>query len=93
MDTQDNLYTEVVGDRWLSAWRVARRVIWVQTRDPKHARRFEDRKDCHLVARGVAGGYLRTYEFKNKNLAWAKQLIARYTGNAVTSELEHNLAR
>jgi hypothetical protein len=30
------------------------------------------------VARGVAGGYLRTFEFK-KSLAWAMRLMTRYT--------------
>src|SRR5947208_6837078 len=69
----------VIGDRWLSAWRVAPGVIWVQTRDPKHARRMEQRKDCRLVVQDMAGGYLRTYEFGGKTLGWAERLIRRYT--------------
>jgi hypothetical protein len=70
----------VVGNDVLSAWRVANGVIWVQTRTPKHAGRLAKRSDSKLVVRGVAGGYLRTFEFTGKTLAWAERLVLRYTG-------------
>ena len=72
--------SKTIGDRWLSAWQVAAGVTWVQTRSPLLARKLSQRSDSRLVARGVAGGYLRTYEFAH-GLAWAGRLIARYTRN------------
>ncbi len=69
--------TETIGDRWLSAWQVAPGVAWVQTRSPQFTRKLSQRRDSRLVARGVAGGYLRTFEFQ-RGLAWAGRLIARY---------------
>jgi hypothetical protein len=69
-----------VGDRDLCAWSPVRGAVWVQTRDPKHARRMAQRKDSRLVVRGVAGGYLMTFEFR-KSMAWARRLIARYVGD------------
>jgi hypothetical protein len=67
-----------VGDRDLCAWQPERGIVWVQTRDPQHARRLDKRKDGRLVTAGVAGGFLRTYEFAH-SLAWAVRLVARYT--------------
>jgi hypothetical protein len=67
-----------VGDHVVSAWQVVRGIVWVQTREPKHARRMAQRKDGRLVVRGVAGGYLMTYEFRER-LTWAVRLINRYT--------------
>jgi hypothetical protein len=55
-------------------------VVWVQTRSPQFARKLSQRSDSRLVARGVAGGYLRTFEFPH-GLAWAGRLIARYVKN------------
>lgn len=69
--------TETIGDHWLSAWQVAPGVTWVQTRSPQFARKLSQRSDSRLTARGVAGGYLRTFEFQH-GLAWARRLIARY---------------
>jgi hypothetical protein len=69
-----------IGDRWLSAWLVAPGTVWVQTRSPLYSRKLSQRKDTHLVARGVAGGYLRTFQV-HKGMAWARRLIARYTRN------------
>ena len=69
-----------IGNCDLSAWLVAPGVCWVQARNPNYARRLSRRSDCKLVATGVAGGFLRTYEF-NRGLAWAERLIARYTQN------------
>jgi hypothetical protein len=69
--------TETIGDRWLSAWQVASGMVWVQTRSPQFARKLSQRSDSRLVVRGVAGGYLRTFEFQ-RGLAWARRLVARY---------------
>jgi len=67
-----------VGDRELCAWQPVRGIVWVQTRDPKHAKRMAERQDSRLVVRGVAGGYLRTFEFRH-SMAWAGRLVNRYT--------------
>jgi len=72
--------SETIGTRELSAWQVASGVVWVQTRSPQFARKLLQRSDSRLVACGVAGGYLRTFEFLH-GLAWAGRLIARYTKN------------
>ena len=61
----------------MCAWQPVRGVVWVQTRNPKHARRMAQRKNGRLVVRGVAGGYLRTFEFRG-SLAWAARLMKRY---------------
>lgn len=71
---------EAIGDRWLSAWQVGPGTVWVQTRLPHFARKLSQRSDSRLVARGIAGGYLRTFEFQH-GLAWARRLITRYTRN------------
>jgi len=68
----------VIGDRLLCAWQPVRGVTWVQTRSPQFARKLSQRSDSRLVMRGVAGGYLRTFEFQH-GLTWARRLIARYT--------------
>ena len=68
---------ETIGTRELSAWQVAPGVTWVQTRSPKFARKLWQRSDARPVARGVAGGYLRTFEFQ-QGMAWARRLVARY---------------
>jgi hypothetical protein len=73
--------TETIGNLELSAWLVAPGVTWVQTRLPQFARKLSQRSDSRLVAHGVAGGYLRTFEFQH-GLAWARRLIARYTTSA-----------
>ena len=73
-----------VGNRELSAWQVAPGTTWVQTRSPKFARKLSQRSDSRLVVRGVAGGYLRTFEFKH-GLSWAQRLIARYTKNGTAT--------
>lgn len=72
--------TETIGTRELAAWQVAPRLTWVQTRSPQFARKLSQRQDSRLVMRGVAGGYLRTFEFR-RSLAWAQRLLARYTRN------------
>ena len=67
-----------VGDRELCAWQPVRGVVWIQTRDAKHAERLAKRSDGRLVVWGVAGGFLRTYEFK-RPISWAIKLMERYT--------------
>jgi hypothetical protein len=69
---------ETIGCHELSAWQVAPGVTWVQTRSPQFARKLSQRGDSRLIVRGVAGGYLRTFEFQH-GLAWARRLITRYT--------------
>jgi hypothetical protein len=74
---------EAIGGDELCAWQPARGVVWVQTRDPWHARRLAKREDGRLVVRGVAGGYLRTFEFRG-SLAWAAGLMKRYLTDETT---------
>ena len=73
-----------VGDQDLCAWQPVHGVVWVQTRNPNHARRLAKRGDGRLVAYGVAGGYLKTFEFR-QCLAWAVNLMNRYTAAEVTA--------
>jgi hypothetical protein len=81
---------EAIGDHWLSAWQVGPGTVWVQTRSPQFARKLSQRGDSHLVARGVAGGYLRTFSFHH-GLAWARRLIARYTRTETATNAGINL--
>jgi hypothetical protein len=77
---------EAVGGHELCAWQPARGVVWVQTRNPLHGRRLAKRGDGRLVVRGVAGGYLKTYEFQG-SLTWAARLMKRYlTGETPPNE-------
>lgn len=67
-------------------------VVWIQSRSPEYARKLSQIKRGKVVARGVAGGYLRTFEFK-RGIAWAKDLINRYTSNLMpTNEPLNGLA-
>ena len=75
---------EAIGGRELCAWQPARGVVWVQTRSPKHARRMGQRGDSRLVARGVAGGYLKTFEFQ-RSLTWAMRLMKRYMSDVAAT--------
>jgi hypothetical protein len=77
---------DVIGTSEISAWQTAPGWCWLQTRSPEFARKLSRRSDGQLVARGVAGGYLRTFCFRH-SLTWARKLIARYTASeTVTSE-------
>ena len=80
-----------VGDRDLCAWQPVRGIVWVQTRNPRHARRMAQRQDGRLVAYGVAGGYLKTFEFR-KSLAWASRMMKRYLAAEVTPNAASNRA-
>lgn len=80
LDSHLTAVNTTIGDSRLCAWLVAKGVVWVQSRDPEFTKQLHRRKDGRLVARGVAGGYLRTYEFPH-GLSWAAALIDRYTGS------------
>ncbi|MGO8699057.1 MAG: hypothetical protein ACLQVY_15180 [Limisphaerales bacterium] len=69
----------VIGTDEISAWQPVPGITWVQCRAAEHANRLAKRSDSRLVVRGMAGGYLKTYEFRH-SLAWAERLIRRYTG-------------
>jgi hypothetical protein len=79
----------VIGDCLLCAWRPVADVVWVQTRNPAHAKRLANCSDGRLVAYGVAGGFLRTYEF-TKPLSWAVRLMARYSASEKTANEAKN---
>jgi len=76
--------TATIGGHVLCAWQPVRGVVWVQTRDPWHARRLGQREDGRLVVRGVGGGYLKTFEFR-RSLAWAARLMKRYLADETTT--------
>ncbi|MFZ0827069.1 MAG: hypothetical protein WAO02_06575 [Verrucomicrobiia bacterium] len=67
-----------IGTRELCAWQPVPGVTWVQARLPEHANRLAKRLDGRLVVRSMAGGYLKTFEFRHP-LSWARRLISRYT--------------
>lgn len=66
-----------IGNQDLCAWQPVPGVTWVQTRVPDVAEKLAKRDDAKLVIKGVAGGYLRTFEFHH-TLKWAKRLLRRY---------------
>ena len=79
----------LIGTHELSAWQPVPGICWVQTRSPDFARKLARRRDSRLVVRGVAGGYLRTFEIP-RNLSWARRLIARYTQNGTGTNEQKN---
>jgi hypothetical protein len=81
----------VVGDRALCAWQPVSGLTWVQTRNPSHARRMAKRRDGRLVVRGMAGGYLKTFEFW-RSLTWALRLMRRYVAAEMTANEAPNRA-
>src|SRR5437867_192823 len=81
--------TETIGTHELCAWQPFASMTWVQTPEPKFARKLSQRSDSRLVVRGVAGGYLRTFEFHH-TLSWARRLIDRYTQNETTTNGQKN---
>lgn len=82
---------KVVGDHTLCAWQPVKGITWVQTRDPKHAKRMMQRADAKLVVAGVAGGYLKTFEFR-RSLPWAQRLMARYVAAEKVTNAASNRA-
>ena len=73
-------FSTIAGSDDLCAWYVAAGVLWVQTRNPTHARRLSQRQSTRLVMRGVHGGYLRTFEIQQP-LSWFRSLFRRYVGS------------
>jgi hypothetical protein len=73
-----------IGNRDLSAWKPVPGIVWVQSRSAEYTARLAKRRDGQVVATGVAGGYLRTFEF-HRSLAWAAELISRYTSNETSA--------
>jgi hypothetical protein len=69
--------TEQFGDQILSAWRVAPRIYWVQSRLPAFTRKLQSRLNAKLVVNGVSGGYLRTYEITISRNA-VQKLLTRW---------------
>jgi hypothetical protein len=61
----------------LSSWAVASGVSWIQTTEPRFARKLAKRSDTRLVAVGVAGGFLRIFVMR-RSPAFMRRLIARY---------------
>ena len=82
---------ETIGSQELCAWQPERGVVWVQTREPRHARRLGQRSVGRLVARGVAGGYLRTFELR-RSLTWAARLMKRYMADGTATNAASGLA-
>src|SRR4051794_23661129 len=60
-----------------SSWPVGSGVSWIQTGDPRFARKLAKRSDTRLVAVGVAGGFLRIFAM-HRSPAFMRRLIARY---------------
>lgn len=81
VEPQRHSLNVVLGTPDLCAWAPTSGVSWVQTRVPHYARKLSQRQDSRLVMCGVAGGYLRTFEFHHR-LSWAQRLITRYTRHA-----------
>jgi hypothetical protein len=82
-------FNTVIGDWLLSAWQIGASRTWVQTRSPEFARKLSRRRDSRLVVRGVAGGFLRTFEFRH-GLTWAMQLMHRYTQSEMVTNTPLN---
>jgi hypothetical protein len=61
----------------ISEWPVAPGIWWIQTREPRMARKLSRRTDTRLVAIGVAGGFLRIFEMR-RSPAFVRHLIGRY---------------
>jgi hypothetical protein len=61
----------------ISDWAVESGVRWIQTREPRLARKLGKRSDTRLIAAGVSGGYVRIFEIR-RNPSFVRRLIARY---------------
>jgi hypothetical protein len=60
-----------------SGWPVESGVWWIQTREPRLARKLSRRTDTRLVAIGVDGGFLRVFELR-RTPSFVRRLIIRY---------------
>ena len=70
-----------LGNRLCCAWRVTGGIVWMQTRSPRIAAILSQRSDAKLVAYGVQGGYLKTFEV-SKGLGWAERFMARHSATS-----------
>jgi len=61
----------------ISEWPVKSGVCWIQTREPRLARKLSRRSDTRLVGIGVAGGFLRIFEIRRPP-SFVRRLTARY---------------
>jgi hypothetical protein len=61
----------------ISQWPVKSGVGWIQTREPRLARKLSRRSDTRLVGIGVVGGFLRIFEIRRPP-SFVRRLIARY---------------
>jgi hypothetical protein len=61
----------------VSKWPVESGVWWIQTREPRLARKLSRRTDTRLVAAGVSGGFLRIFEIR-RSPSFVRRLTARY---------------
>jgi hypothetical protein len=61
----------------ISEWPVESGTWWIQTREPRFARKLSRRSDTRLVAVGVVGGFLRIFEIRRPP-SFVRRLTARY---------------
>jgi hypothetical protein len=61
----------------ISEWSVESGTWWIQTREPRLARKLSRRRDTRLVGIGVAGGFLRIFEIRRPP-SFVRRLTARY---------------
>jgi len=61
----------------ISEWPVESGGWWIQTREPRLARKLSRRSDTRLVAVGVDRGYFRIFEIRRPP-SFVRRLIARY---------------
>ena len=65
---------ETIGNESLSAWAVDESHCWIQTRLPKLAKQLAKLDGARVVAVGVHGGYLRTFEVPY-TLPWVQRNV------------------
>jgi len=77
----------------ISEWPVESGVWWIQTREPRLARKLSRRSDTRLVAASASGGFLRVFEIRRPP-SFVRRLIARYkAANARFRDLEARTMR
>jgi hypothetical protein len=70
---------DTFGDDELCTWRVGPGISRFQTRRPDLARKLSQRRNTHLVAWSIQGGYLRVFQEEISPRA-ARNLVNRYLG-------------
>ena len=73
-------------DKELTAWLVGEKTYWVQTRVSNYAKELAKLDNSRLVAHGVAGGFLKTYELSNID----KKGLNSILGNIRGKTLQHS---